>query len=82
MHEEHGGTTAVVPIEGAPAELATRVVAALPQPAMYARIDLLYTDGGWHVLEVEATEPSLWLPLAPPDATARLADAVMARLAN
>ena len=42
--------------------------------------DLLRDGGQWYVLEVEATEPSLWLDLAPPAATARFADAVMAQL--
>jgi hypothetical protein len=36
----------------------------------------------WHVIEAEVTEPSLWLDLAPPEATGRLADALLARVAS
>jgi glutathione synthase/RimK-type ligase-like ATP-grasp enzyme len=80
VHEEYGGRTTLAEPPDAAAELAARVFAVLPVPAMYARIDLLRTHGLWQVLEVEATEPSLWLDLAPPAATERFADAVMARL--
>jgi hypothetical protein len=52
---------------------------ALLTPALYARIDVVSVAGGWHVMEVEVTEPALWLDLAP--ATTRLlADAIAARL--
>jgi hypothetical protein len=36
---------------------------------------------GWRVIEVEVTEPFLFLQVGPPAATDRLVDAVMARLA-
>ena len=47
----------------------------LPAPPLYARIDMVPVGGRWHVMEVEVTEPSLWLHLAP-DTTRRLADAI------
>jgi len=80
VHEERGGTSELAEPPSGAAELAARVVSVLPTPALYARIDLLRFSDGWHVLEVEATEPSLWLDHAPPSATDRYADAVMARL--
>jgi glutathione synthase/RimK-type ligase-like ATP-grasp enzyme len=80
IHEEYGGTTELVAVDAAPAELALRVVDALPAPVLYARIDLLRDGGHWFVLEVEATEPSLWLDHAPTAVTDRFADAVMSRL--
>jgi hypothetical protein len=61
--------------------LAERVVAALPHPTLYARIDMLQIGDHWHVLEVEVTEPALWLDLAPASSADRLADATIARLA-
>ena len=65
VQEEWGGTSALVePADGA-AELAARVVAALPARALYARIDLLRHDDLWQVLEAEVTEPALWLDHAP-----------------
>lgn len=80
VHEERGGNSTLADVPPRAAELATRVVDVLPAPALYARIDMLRFADGWHVLEVEATEPSLWLDHAPVAATDRYADAVMARL--
>lgn len=63
--------------------LADKVLGALPFQAeqlLYARVDLLpVADGGWQVLEVELTEPSLFLTTAP-GATERFAAAIAARL--
>ena len=53
----------------------------LPASPLYARIDIVSLNGQWHVMEVEATEPSLWLHLAP-DTTRLLADAIAARLSS
>jgi hypothetical protein len=48
-------------------------------PLLYARIDLVADGSGRPVLlELELTEPSLFLPQAPPTALGRLADAVRA----
>jgi glutathione synthase/RimK-type ligase-like ATP-grasp enzyme len=80
VHEEYGGRNAFVDAGDAAAELARRVCSILPAQPLYARIDLLESQGLWHVLEVEATEPSLWLDLAPRAATERFAAAVMSRL--
>jgi glutathione synthase/RimK-type ligase-like ATP-grasp enzyme len=80
VHEEYGGRVELVDATPGQRELAARVVAALPSTPMYARIDMLRGNDGWMVLEVEATEPSLWLDLAPPAAAARLVDAIITRL--
>jgi glutathione synthase/RimK-type ligase-like ATP-grasp enzyme len=80
VHEEWGGSSGVVPVPDAAAELALRVCAALPVAPLYARVDLLQLQGMWHVSEVEATEPSLWLDHAPAEAVERFAEAVIARL--
>jgi glutathione synthase/RimK-type ligase-like ATP-grasp enzyme len=75
----------VSPRQPSPAELAVaeRVLATVPDgsPLLYARVDLLPGPHGDPVLvELELTEPSLFLGYAP-DAPARLADAIVARLA-
>jgi glutathione synthase/RimK-type ligase-like ATP-grasp enzyme len=75
VQEEWGGSTERVEPSASLAELATRVGEALPVPSVYARIDTVLHGGQWHVMEVEATEPSLWLHLAP-DTTQRLAGAI------
>jgi hypothetical protein len=82
VHEEWGGSTVLVEPSAGLIELAERVVGCLPTRALYARIDCLHAATGWQVLEVEATEPALWLDLAPPAATQRVIDAVVARLAS
>jgi len=76
---EWGGHSEVAAPSASLSELATRVYDVLPAPALYARIDVVSISGGWHVMEVEVTEPALWLDDAP--ATTRLlADAIEARL--
>ncbi len=80
VQEEWGGRAeAVEPAAGA-AELAARVCAVLPELPLYARVDMLRAGDLWHVLEVEVTEPSLFLELAPPSAKDALVRAVMSRL--
>jgi hypothetical protein len=63
--------------------VAARVVAAVPGGAgrlLYARVDMIPSaDGEPVLLELELTEPSLFLRLGP-GAAGRLADAILARL--
>jgi glutathione synthase/RimK-type ligase-like ATP-grasp enzyme len=80
VHEQWGGRAEPAVPSDALADLAARACAALPEPPLYARVDALRLGGLWHVLEVEVTEPRLWLDLAPASATRRFAGAVMARL--
>jgi hypothetical protein len=55
--------------------------APLPEPPLYARVDLLPgPDGAPVLLELELSEPSLFLAHVP-EAAQRVADAVLARLA-
>jgi len=78
VQEEWGGTTVRAEPSASLVELATRVWEVLPAPALYARIDIVSINGQWHVMEVEATEPALWLDLAP-ETTERFAAAIAAR---
>jgi glutathione synthase/RimK-type ligase-like ATP-grasp enzyme len=80
IHEHHGGRLVADDLGRAPVGLAERVAGILPAPALYARVDLVRFGTDWHVLEVEVTEPRLYLEHAPPDATESLVDAVITRL--
>ena len=80
IHEHHGGTFAAIDLSAAPIALAERVAAALPTPTLYARVDVIPIGGQWHVIEVEATEPRLYLEHAPASATDALVDAVITRI--
>lgn len=61
-------------------EVANRLLAALPFGRLaYARVDLLPSDNGPQLLELELTEPSLFLPYGE-GAAARLAAVLAARL--
>jgi O-ureido-D-serine cyclo-ligase len=78
--QEHIAARDPAPEERAVAE---RVLAALPfAMPLYARVDLIRAaDGSPCLLELELTEPSLFLAQSPPGA-GRLAAAVLARLGS
>ena len=80
IHERYGGDLDAIEASAALVELARRVWAGLPEPALYARVDVVLLGELWHVMEVEVTEPRLYLEYGPDAATARLVGAVMARL--
>ncbi|MGH6615826.1 ATP-grasp domain-containing protein [Sphingomonas sp.] len=62
--------------------LSDRVIAALPEPALYTRVDLLrLADGSLALMELEAIEPDLY-PHLEPELPARLADALLNALAR
>ena len=78
LEEEIGTRT---PTE-AQRQLGDRVMASLMERwgrLLYARVDMLPTDNGPVIIEVELTEPSLYLHLDPA-APARFASAIAARL--
>jgi glutathione synthase/RimK-type ligase-like ATP-grasp enzyme len=63
-------------------DVAARVLAALPFNTLaYARVDLLPSDAGPQLLELELTEPSVFLPYGE-GAPARFAAVLAARLAR
>ena len=57
IHEHYGGAFEPMTSTAALVELAERVVAALPAPTLYARVDVVRSAGQLHVIEVEVTEP-------------------------
>ena len=73
VQEEHGGRLAAIQPTQAMHELAAQTLAALPTPALYARIDLIATDTGMAVMEVEVIEPSLYFNMDP-DSPQRFVD--------
>ena len=80
IHERYGGGIEHAVLSDATAELSRRVWSALPEPALYARVDLVPIGGQWHVIELEVTEPRLFLEYGPDAATARLVEAMMSRI--
>lgn len=76
----HGGVH--VAMEPAPAllEQAQAVLAAAPEPGLYARVDGIVRDGRLLLMELEQVEPFLFFCEGPAGAV-RLAEAVVARLA-
>ena len=85
VRQDRSGRRGVRPATATPEqrELAQAVVDAVPRllpgsaPLLYARIDLVADPAGRPaVLEVELTEPNLFLPHAPAEALSRLARAV------
>jgi glutathione synthase/RimK-type ligase-like ATP-grasp enzyme len=79
VQRSYGGTSAR---SEPPREVATagsRVLAALPRPPLYARVDGIETDAGFLVMEVEVHEPGLFFDMAPAAAEA-FAEAIIRRL--
>ena len=79
VQEEHGGSTALVSVDGELREAASRALRASPSTPAYARVDLVPTRSGPLVMEVELIEPELYIEHAPP-AAARFAE-LLSRLA-
>ncbi len=81
VQSEHGGT--VEPHTPTPAEraVAGEILDAVPGEATYARIDLVTTARGPHLMEAELIEPELFLA-ADPQAAPRFADVLVDLLAR
>ena len=80
VHREYGGREVVHQPTAAELDLATRALAAVGEPLLYARVDCVPTAEGPLLMELELIEPSLFLWLAPDTAGAALGDAVAGRL--
>lgn len=80
IQPQFGGTLTAFAPDPADIALAERVIAALPGDPLYARVDLIrLPDGNLALMEVEAIEPDLYVEQEP-EAPARLAEALLARL--
>lgn len=82
IQSQYGGTYAPVaePPEDAVA-LAERVLAAIGEPLLYARIDMVRSPDGWLLMEAELVEPDFYLSQAP-DGGRLFAEAISSRLAS
>ena len=66
VQPQHGGREEIVAAPPDAVDLATRALAAAPEAATYARVDMISDDNGkWQIMELELIEPALWLNLAP-----------------
>jgi glutathione synthase/RimK-type ligase-like ATP-grasp enzyme len=82
VQEERGARHERVELDAEVAALARWVVDATGHELLFARVDLIPDESGaWQLVELEATEPDLYLPLAT-DGAQRLADALERRLGS
>ncbi len=81
VQEEHGGELFSIEPTGPMRQLSTAVLKAMPSSALYARIDMLETEHGMAIIEVELIEPSLYFNMDK-DSPARFAQAVINRMKN
>ncbi len=80
VQEEFGGSMQPVEADPAARELARWIVSATGAELLVARVDLVADEvGTWQLVELEATEPDLYLRVAPA-AAEPLAEAVLRRL--
>lgn len=82
VQEEHGGIiTAIAPTDEMRSAAST-ALAAVAEPLLYARVDLVRDAlGGFQLMELELIEPALYLRMDR-EAPTRFADAVAARIWN
>ena len=74
VQEEHGGRLQLIDPEPRLRQAGDAVIAALPEPLLYARVDLLRHGEKFLLVELEAIEPSLYFNMDK-RAAARFADA-------
>lgn len=60
VQEEHGGQLYTITPDMNQMIAAKKVLAKLPDTALYARIDLAFNEQQWQLMEVELIEPSLY----------------------
>lgn len=65
VQQQHGGTWRVAQPGTGLVAAAERVLAAIPHPWQYARIDGIQAGGQFVLMEAELIEPQLFLPSAP-----------------
>lgn len=77
VQEEHGADIIAVRPEPALVAAGDAAIAAIGQPLLYARADLVRHGAGFRVMELELVEPAIYLRMDP-GAPNRFADAVAA----
>ena len=76
VHEQYGGVNTVVEPDPEELEVARAALEHCPGPLLYGRVDLVQGDDGPLVMEVELTEPSLYL-VEHPQAAETYAEAIL-----
>lgn len=79
VQKEYGGTSVPAEAPGAVVATAERVLAEVRFPWLYARVDLVQSDGGVRLMELEMLEPDLFLRHHP-EAARRFARAIEDRM--
>lgn len=64
VQEEHGGELLEIEPELALRAAGDKVIAALPEPLLYARVDVVRHQGEFVLMELEAIEPSLYFNMS------------------
>jgi glutathione synthase/RimK-type ligase-like ATP-grasp enzyme len=77
VQPDYGGTHEAAGIDDEIREIAAAALAAAPLDPLYARVDIVATDAGPAVIELELIEPSLYLDVEP-RAAGTLADVLLA----
>lgn len=78
VQEEHGGRLSVAKPDADAISAAEAALAAMPDSALYARVDLIRYKNTWRVMELELIEPSLYFQLDE-QSPARFVDAFLRR---
>lgn len=79
VQKDFGGSVELITPRPELLTFADRVMATVPQPCLYARVDLVATARGPLLMELELIEPELYFLLAP-TATATFARAIVSRM--
>jgi glutathione synthase/RimK-type ligase-like ATP-grasp enzyme len=79
VQDAYGGTNTVFEPEIEVQKIGDQVMSHLPDFSLYARVDLVKYQNQWLLMELEAIEPELFLPLDP-QASVRLAKAIQFHL--
>ena len=79
VQDAYGGTNTVFEPEIEVQKIGDQVMSHLPDFSLYARVDLVKYQNQWLLMELEAIEPELFLPLDP-QAPVRLAKAIQFHL--
>lgn len=79
VQDAYGGTNAAFEPEIEAQKIGDQVLSCLPDSSLYARVDLVKYQNQWLLMELEAIEPELFLPIVP-QASVRLAKAIQFHL--
>ncbi len=79
VQDSYGGTNSVCEADEKAKLIGKQVLAYLSKVPLYARVDLVKDQKGWLLMELEAIEPELFLPIAV-GAASRFAKAIYIKL--